>query len=96
MSAMVGVAYGAEPILGVVKKAILRSIERDGFITPAAEAQVQRAVDLLKLEKCDPQHREQVEHISCTLREMHQWLLDGRVNAYASALLRLRRRVQAL
>lgn len=85
-----------EPIVQVVKKAVLRSIEREGLITPAVEAKVHRAVDLLHLARADEAPLRTVESISCTLHEMRQWLIEGRVNAYASGLLRLRRTVEAL
>ncbi len=85
----------ATAALAVVKKAVLRGIERDGRITPAVEAQVHRAVDLLRLIKAADEPLRRIEGVSCLLHQMHKSLLDGRCNAYASSLLRLRRSVDA-
>ncbi len=81
--------------LEIVKEAVLRSIERDGRITPAVEAQVHRAVDLMRLQREIGEPLRRVEAVSCMLHQMQKSLVGGRCNAYASSLLRLRRQVEA-
>jgi hypothetical protein len=80
----------------LVKRALLRAVEQDGFVTHASEGQVHKAVDLLRNTRADPSLLCTVEAISCTLLKMRQLHQEGRVNLYASQLLRLRSAAHAL
>lgn len=73
-----------------VRSGLLQAIESHDIIPPVHEARVHDAIDLLRATRCDGQMLSRVEHISCTLRSMNRFLREGRVNAYASARLRLR------
>jgi hypothetical protein len=80
----------------LVKNAMLRAVEQDWVVTPASEAQVHKAADLLRSTKADPTLLSKIEAISCTLLKMKHLQQQGRVNLYASQLLRLRSVANAL
>ena len=86
----------SEQAAQVAKLSILRAIETQGHLTAENEARVQRALDLLRAAGAPPEKRRQLETISCTLETLHGALIEGRVNFYASALLRLRKAAEAL
>ncbi len=80
----------------IVKHALVRSIEQDGILPPTSESQVHRAIDLLRATRGDPGLLNRLEAMSCELFKMRLYLRQGRVNAYASARLRLRSAVRAI
>lgn len=92
---MVGTKDSNDLAVSTVKNIVLQGVT-SGYISPNAELQVQRALDLLRAEARGSELTARIEAISCTLRKMHHLLIDRRVNAYASALLRLRRVADAL
>jgi hypothetical protein len=80
----------------LVRRTILSAVEQDKPMSPAADAQVQRAIDLLRFCPGTSDTLSRLETISCALVKMHQAQRDGRVNAYASTLLRISRAAEAL
>jgi len=85
-----------EHTAAAVRAALLWAIEQDGVITPKSEAQVHKALDLLRRAEGDPALIAKMEAMSCTIMQMGHLRREGRVNAYASQLLRLRRAAYAL
>jgi hypothetical protein len=75
----------------MVRLALAEAIEECGMLTPQTHAQVHRAVDLLRYTRADPTLLSKIEDMSCTMARMARLHRQGRVNAYASALLQLRR-----
>jgi hypothetical protein len=80
----------------IVRLALAEAIEDCGMLTPKAHAQVHRAVDLLRYTKADPTLLSKIEAMSCTMARMNRLHRQGRVNAYASALLQLRTSARSL
>ena len=80
----------------IVRLALAEAIEDCGMLTPQTHAQVHRAVDLLRYSRGDPALLSKIEAMSCTMARMGRLHRQGRVNAYASALLQLRRAACAL
>jgi hypothetical protein len=95
-TAMVTTDKLGEQAAQVAKLSILRAIDANGHLTAENEARVQRALDLLRAAGAPPERKRQLEAISCTLETLHGALMEGRVNFYASALLRLRKAAEAL
>jgi hypothetical protein len=62
-------------------------------ITPAAEAEVQKALSLLRREGGNPDLLRRLEQISITLFALAQSRRNGRPNLYASQMLRMKRLV---
>lgn len=93
-------AAGPEAIsqqaLDLVRVAIAGAADFGTVIEPRAEAQVQRAIHLLRGSQANADILHRVEQISCTLMEMSYLLRQGRVNAYESRRLRLKRVAQQL
>jgi hypothetical protein len=75
---------------------LLQAISDDQVIPPRHHAQVHAAIDVLRGVRADPAILQRVETISCILHMMPTFLRQGRVNAYASARLRLRSAAFAL
>lgn len=86
----------AAPVLDAVKTTLVGALERQDFLRPAVELRVQRAVDLLRTDRSDAAALAQMELLSCLIRKVHVAMLGGRINAYESGLLRLRRTVERL
>ena len=82
--------------LGRVRDRLFAIIEHDGAIAPGELAQVHRTIDELRAAKVDPAALSRMESISCILWSLPLFRRQGRVNAHASALLRLRRAASAL
>ena len=80
----------------LVKAAVARAVEVDGFVALGSEGQVHRAVDMLRSARADQMLLGTVERISCAMTEMSHLRRQGRVNAYASRLLRLKKAGEAL
>ena len=80
----------------LLKEALLKEVEREGAITLATECKVQWAIPLLRSGHGDAHSLSRAEAISCAIARMQVARREGRVNAYASTLLRLRRAAQAL
>jgi hypothetical protein len=80
----------------IAKATLKRAIATDGLIPFAAETQVHRAVDLLRSANADAGLLRAFESTSCAMAEMRHLHRQGRVNHYASRLLRLRRAVDAM
>jgi hypothetical protein len=89
-------AEGAQRSIHLVKSSLLQAIESGAAILPVHEAQVHRTIDLLREAPVDPQIRARMESISCLMSAMRPLLGQGRVNAYASARLRIRSAANAL
>jgi hypothetical protein len=79
-----------------LKLALLHSIEQDGLVRPVHESRLHKAIDLLRANGADPARLRRLESMSCTFAQMRHFLRQGRVNAHASALLRLRRDAGAI
>jgi hypothetical protein len=75
---------------------LLQAIADEQVIPPRHHAQVHAAIDLLRGVRADRAVLQRVEAISCILHMMQSFLRQGRVNAYASARLRLRSAACAL
>jgi hypothetical protein len=88
--------HAAGRAAALVRAAIAAAVERGGDATPAIEAQVQQALDLLRAGPRAGEALIRIEAISCTLARMQHARREGRVNAHASALLRLRNAAQRL
>jgi hypothetical protein len=80
----------------IAKATLRRAVATDSVIPFAAETQVHRAVDLLRSANADPALLRTFESTSCAMAEMRHLHRQGRVNHYASRLLRLRRAVDAM
>jgi hypothetical protein len=76
--------------VGHVRSALLDAIDADQLIPWRHEPRVHAAIDLLVAARADAPLLRRVEDISCTLHMMNRFLREGRVNAFASARLRLR------
>ena len=83
-----------DPVLGALRALgeALDSAVRSpgGQITVATEAHVHKALHALKAASCDLGLIKQLEALASTLRIMMDARRDGRVNLYASKLVRLR------
>ncbi|MFN3944707.1 MAG: hypothetical protein ACK4K7_07245 [Allosphingosinicella sp.] len=77
-------------------KASLLRAAREGVVGAAAEAQVHRALDLLRGATRDTERLRRLGAISCALARLHLYRRQGRINACASTMLRLQRDAQAL
>jgi hypothetical protein len=75
---------------------LLQAIAEDQVIPPRHHAQAHAAIDALRRVRADRAVLQRVETISCILHMMPTFLRQGRVNAYASARLRLRSVASAL
>jgi hypothetical protein len=73
-----------------LQSALLQAIAADQVIMPRHHAQVHAAIDLLRAAHADRALLQRAEAISCMLHMMALFLRQGRINAYASARLRLR------
>ena len=84
--------YGVaeEQAAELVRGPLLSAIEQQLARPTDIEARIHRALDLLRGPGADPALRARLELISCALFQMNQLKRDGRVNHYASQLLRLR------
>jgi len=85
-----------DTIVARIRRAVQDSLKAGEQMTPAVEAEVHRALDLLHREGEDGERLRKIEDISCRLHHMRACLRSGRVNAYASNMLRLRRLVESL
>lgn len=79
-----------------VRDSLFTIIEQDGAMPPGQLAQVHRTIDTLRVGRTDPATLSRMENISCILWSLPLFRRDGRVNAHASALLKLRRAASAL
>ena len=86
----------ADPGIAVLKRTLIAALQRDEVVPPAHETRVHAAIDLLCVRGHSDAERAQVEAISLFLHKMRLFMREGRVNAYASTRLRLRRAVEAL
>ena len=84
-----------QSLLGV-RESLFSIIERDGAMAPGQVAQIHRTIDLMRTSPTDPGTLSRMETISCILWSLPLFRRQGRVNAHASALLRLRRAVSGL
>lgn len=76
--------------VGHVRSALLQAIETDQLLPWRHEPRVHEAIDLLVAARADGSTLRRAQEISCTLHMMNRFLREGRVNAFASARLRLR------
>lgn len=74
-----------------LKRTLLLAVQRDGGVPPAAEAEVHRMLDFISADGDHGEASMRLTQISCFLRQMNSYRLDGRINAHASTLLRLKR-----
>jgi hypothetical protein len=77
-------------------RSALQAAVHSAVITPAIEVQVLRILDSYKALKDGPGPRLLSENATFLLRKMYSFQRQGRVNAYASTLVRLRRLVQSI
>ena len=84
-----GPAAQAASLVKRVLDAVLK--ETGQPIGPASEADIQRALHLLRQSRCDPAYLLRVERISTALFTMSQARLNGRPNLHASQVQRLKR-----
>ena len=73
----------------MMKGAVQQIADRNGLVTPYSEAQVQKAVDLLRFNRSDPALLKSAETLSCAFFEMGGLLRQGRVKAYVSKAKRV-------
>lgn len=85
-----------EKAVALIKDAMGLAGRREGLALPRSEAQVHKAIDLLRARPVDVELLAAAESLSCTMREMDQLLRQGRVNAYDSRALRVRKLFEAL
>ena len=74
----------------IMEGALNQLEERGGLVSVRSEAQVQKAVDLLRFSQVDSTLLRTAEFLSCAMFEMNGFLRQGRVNAYQSKALRVR------
>ena len=79
-----------------VRDSLFAIVEQEGAMPPGQLAQVHRTIDTLRVGRTDPATLSRMENISCILWSLPLFRRQGRVNAHASALLRLRRAASAL
>lgn len=75
---------------------LLQAVATDQVIPARHHAQVHAAIDLLRAARADGKMLQRAETISCLLHMMPIFLRQGRINAYASARLRLRSAARGL
>lgn len=80
----------------LLRDAVAGATHSDGIIAGKVEAQVHNAIDFLRGAGADVALILKFEQASCLLYEMNHLRRQGRVNAYASKLLRLRRTVELI
>jgi hypothetical protein len=80
----------------LVGQAIVRAVEQDGVVSFKHETQVHKLIDLMRSTKAAPELLARLEGISCSLAQLPHLLRDGRVNLYASRVLRLKKAALAL
>ena len=83
-----------ERAIALMKSAL--SIRQDDLVIPNMEARVHEAVDLLRISQADNDLLGTAQFVSCRLMEMRHYRRQGRVNAYASKLVRLRKACESL
>jgi len=82
--------------IALMKSALAETSRRGDVVVPRAEAQVHEAVDLLRTSQGDRDLLATAESVSCFMMEMSHYRRQGRVNAYASKLIRVRKTCEAL
>lgn len=82
--------------ISLLKGAVERAATLDGVVAGKVEAQVHRAIDLLRSTSADAELRFRFEQVSCLLFEMSHLLRQGQVNAYSSKMLRLKRAAELI
>lgn len=80
----------------LIKDAVTLAGRRDGLALPRVESKVHKAIDLLRGTSADAKLLAIAESLSCAMREMAELLREGRVNAYDSRALRVRKLFDAL
>lgn len=85
-----------ERAIALMKSALAEAARRGGVLVPRAEAQVHQAVDLLRSSQADRDLLAAAERLSCAMMEMNHYRRQGRVNAYASKLIRVRKTCEGL
>jgi hypothetical protein len=89
--------FGSEQVAAWRARAeLLRAVEEEGYVTPHGDTAVHNALDLARGAGADPMLLRRLEAISCAIAWMRYLRAQGRVNAYASQLLRLRAAARAL
>jgi hypothetical protein len=85
-----------ERAIALMKSALAEASRRGDVVVPRAEAQVHEAVDLLRMSQADRDLLATAESVSCVMMEMSHYRRQGRINAYASKLIRVRKACEAL
>jgi hypothetical protein len=80
----------AQRSLVQLQGALLQAIADEQVIPARHHAQVHEAIDLLRASRADRILLQRAEAVSCIMHVMPLFLRQGRINAYASARLRLR------
>lgn len=79
----------AEQVAWLAQRALVSSIEQQRRVLPADETRVRNTLDLLRTSRADPHLVDRFETMSRTLAQLALYRLQGRCNAYDSALRRL-------
>jgi hypothetical protein len=77
-------------------RSALQAAVHSAVITPAIEVQVLRIIDRYNALQTCPGPRPLAENAACLLRKMYSFQRQGRVSAYASTLVRLRRLARSI
>jgi len=82
--------------VALMKGALAQVACQGDVVVARNEAQVHEAVDLLRLSRVDGELLKTAEFVSCVMMEMRHYRRQGRINAYTSKLIRMRRACEAL
>jgi hypothetical protein len=75
----------------IVDRAVREVLGNRGRVTPCVEAEVQKALDMLRGSRCDTAQLARVERISTALFTLALAKVSSRINLHESQLLRLSR-----
>jgi hypothetical protein len=82
-------ATSAEQAAWLAQRSLVATIEQQRRVLPADETRVRNTLDLLRTSRADPALVDRFETMSQMLAQLALFRLQGRCNAYDSALRRL-------
>jgi hypothetical protein len=85
-----------EQAITLIQGAFAKAAHHGDLLVPSMEAQVHRAIDLLRTSQADDALLGTAQFVSCGLMQMRHYRRQGRVNAYASKLMRVRKACASL
>ena len=85
-----------ERAISLMQGALAKAALNGDLVVPSVEAQVHEAIDLLRISRADDALLGTAQFVSCGLMEMRHYRRQGRVNAYASKLMRVRKACASL